>query len=320
MVFHINPNITNSFKKNKVMLYLRNQFMNKFTIYLLLTFTLLVSCNKDDDNTIEIRDYSEQVVIDEQTIEEYLKSHYYNYEDFNSSNSFEVDTKVRIDTITDATANKTPLFDQVKIKTINVSDSDGIETPHKLYYIIAREGTISNPSIVDSVYITYKGMLTDNSIFDERKYPTWLDLANSLEGFREGVSELKSGEFRQNSNGTIQYSSYGIGLFFLPSGIGYFENTTSNIPEYSPLIFSVSLMTSNPTDHDSDGILSINEDIDGDGSPFYDDTDNDNLWNMYDADDDGDGTLTINELDKNNDQIIDDTNNDGIPDYLDPDN
>ena len=303
------------------MLYLRNQFMNKFTIYLLLTFTLLVSCNKDDDdNTVEIRDYSEQVVTDEQTIEEYLKSHYYNYEDFNSSNSFEVDTKVRIDTITDATANKTPLFDQVKIKTINVSDSDGIETPHKLYYIIAREGIISNPSIVDSVYVTYKGMLTDNSIFDERKYPAWLDLANSLEGFREGVSELKSGEFRQNSNGTIQYSSYGIGLFFLPSGIGYFENTTSNIPEYSPLIFSVSLMTSNPTDHDSDGVLSINEDIDGDGSPFYDDTDNDNLWNMYDADDDGDGTLTINELDKNNDQIIDDTNNDGIPDYLDPDN
>jgi len=294
--------------------------MNKFTIYLLLTFTLLLSCNKDDDNTIEIRDYSEQAVIDEQTIEEYLKSHYYNYEDFNSSNSFEVDIKVRIDTITDATANKTPLFDQVKIKTINVSDSDGIETPHKLYYIIAREGIISNPSIVDSVYITYKGMLTDNSIFDERKYPAWLDLANSLQGFREGVSELKSGEFKQNSNGTIQYSSYGVGLFFLPSGIGYFENTTSNIPEYSPLIFSVSLMTSNPTDHDSDGVLSINEDIDGDGSPFYDDTDNDNIWNMYDADDDGDGTLTINELDKNNDQIIDDTNNDGIPDYLDPDN
>jgi len=294
--------------------------MNKFTIYLILTFTLLLSCNKDDDNTIEIRDYSEQVVIDEQTIEEYLKSHYYNYEDFNSSNSFEVDIKVRIDTITDATANKTPLFDQVKIKTINVSDSDGIETPHKLYYIIAREGIISNPSIVDSVYITYKGMLTDNSIFDERKYPAWLDLANSLQGFREGVSELKSGEFKQNSNGTIQYSSYGVGLFFLPSGIGYFENTTSNIPEYSPLIFSVSLMTSNPTDHDSDGVLSINEDIDGDGSPFYDDTDNDNIWNMYDADDDGDGTLTINELDKNNDQIIDDTNNDGIPDYLDPDN
>ncbi len=296
-------------------MYLRNQSMNKFNIYLFLIITLLLSCNKDDDEgEIEIRDYSEQVFTDEQSIEDYLKSHFYNYEDFNSSNSFEVDIKVKIDTITDATANKTPLFDQVKIKTVNVSDSDGVETPHNLYYIIAREGVVSNPSIVDSVYITYKGMLTDNHIFDERKYPVWLDLANSLQGFREGVSELKSGEFRQNSNGTIQYSSFGVGLFFLPSGIGYFENTTADIPEYSPLIFSVSLMTSNPTDHDNDGILSINEDIDGDGDPFYDDTDNDDLWNMYDADDDGDGTLTINELDKNNDKIIDDTDNDGIPD------
>ena len=303
------------------MLYLRVQSMNKFYIYFSFIFILLLSCNKDDDNnTIVIRDYSEQVVDDEQTIEEYLKSHFYNYEDFENSNSFEVNIKVRIDTITDVTANKTPLYDQVKIKTINVSNSEGIETPHRLYYIIAREGMVSKPSIVDSVYVTYKGMLTDNYVFDERKYPIWLDLASSLQGFREGVSELKSGEFKQNSNGTIEYSSFGVGLFFLPSGIGYFENITADIPEYSPLIFTVSLMTLVPTDHDNDGVLSINEDIDGDGSPFYDDTDNDNLWNMYDSDDDGDGTLTINELDKNNDGIIDDTDNDGIPDYLDPDN
>ena len=302
------------------MLYLRNQSMNKFYIYILLIFSLFLSCNKDDDDTIQIREYIEQVVLDEQTIEEYLKSHYYNYEDFNSPNSFEVDIKVRIDTIRDATANKIPLFDQVKIKTVNVTDSDGNDIPHKLYYIIAREGVVSNPSIVDSVYVRYKGMLTDKYVFDERKHPVWLDLANALQGFREGVSELKSGEFRQNSNGTVQYSSFGVGLFFLPSGLGYFENTSANIPEYSPLIFSVSLITSNPSDHDNDGILSINEDIDGDGDPFYDDTDGDNLWNMYDSDDDGDGTLTINELDKNNDQIIDDTDNDGIPDYLDPDN
>ena len=303
------------------MLYLRVQSMNKFYIYFSFIFILLLSCNKDDDNnTIVIRDYSEQVVDDEQTIEKYLKSHFYNYEDFENSNSFEVNIKVRIDTITDVTANKTPLYDQVKIKTINVSNSEGIETPHRLYYIIAREGMVSKPSIVDSVYVTYKGMLTDNYVFDERKYPIWLDLASSLQGFREGVSELKSGEFKQNSNGTIEYSSFGVGLFFLPSGIGYFENITADIPEYSPLIFTVSLMTLVPTDHDNDGVLSINEDIDGDGSPFYDDTDNDNIWNMYDSDDDGDGTLTINELDKNNDGIIDDTDNDGIPDYLDPDN
>ena len=38
-------------------------------------------------------------------------------------------------------------------------------------------------------------------------------------------------------------------------------------------------MTFTPTDHDNDGILSIDEDIDGDGKPFRDDTDGDNLWN-----------------------------------------
>ena len=47
-------------------------------------FPLLLSCNKDDDNTVEIRDRSDQVVLDEQTIEEYLRTHYYNYEDFSN--------------------------------------------------------------------------------------------------------------------------------------------------------------------------------------------------------------------------------------------
>ena len=41
---------------------------------------------------------------------------------------------------------------------------------------------------------------------------------------------------------------------------------------------------------------------------------------MYDTDDDNDGVLTINELDKNEDGVIDDTDGDGIPDYLDPNN
>ena len=41
---------------------------------------------------------------------------------------------------------------------------------------------------------------------------------------------------------------------------------------------------------------------------------------LYDVDDDGDGILTVNELDKNNDGVVDDINNDGTPDYLDPNN
>ncbi len=291
--------------------------MKKKLFFLFPVLLLFIQCNKDDDTTpsYTVRDYSEQVLVDQELLETYLRTHTYNYEDFNN----ESDIKIKLDTLSD-NSSRLSLFEQANIKKIDVTDASGTVTSHNLYYIIAREGSNNSPSAVDSVYVAYNGTLTDGSVFDSRKFPIWIDLANSLRGFREGVSELRTGKYSENSNGTIEYNSFGVGLFFIPSGIGYFENVTAGIPEYSPLIFSVKLMTHTDTDHDNDGILSIFEDIDGDNDPFEDDTDGDNLWNMYDVDDDGDGVLTINELDKNNDSVIDDTNNDGIPDYLDPDN
>ena len=291
--------------------------MKKKLLFLIPLFLILTQCKKDDDDTeYVIREYSDQVNVDHQLLEDYLRTHTFNYEDF--VNQINVD--VKIDTLTDFNSSRQSLYDLASVKTIDVTDSNGDNVSHNLYYIIAREGLNEKPSVADSVYIAYDGLLTDGYVFDNRKFPIWLDLANSLEGFREGVSELKTGNFTENSNGTISYTSFGVGIFFMPSGIGYFENTSSGIPEYSPLIFSVKLMTYTPTDHDNDGILSIFEDIDGDGKPFRDDSDGDNLWNMYDVDDDGDGILTINEIDKNNDNVIDDSDNDGIPDYLDPNN
>lgn len=291
--------------------------MKKKLFFLLPVFLLFLQCKKEDTTEpIPIRDYSEQVIVDQDLLETYLKTHTYNYEDFNN----ESDVNIKLDTILDNNSSRVSLFEQASIKTIDVTNAEGQITSHNLYYIIAREGSNESPSVADSVYVAYNGILTDGSTFDNRKFPIWIDLANTIEGFREGVSELRTGKFTENSNGTIAYTSFGVGLFFIPSGIGYFENINSGIPEYSPLIFTVKLMTHTDTDHDNDGIISIFEDIDGDNKPFGDDSDGDNLWNMYDVDDDGDGILTVNEIDKNNDSIIDDTNNDGIPDYLDPDN
>lgn len=291
--------------------------MKKKLFFLLPVFLLFLQCKKEDTTEpIPIRDYSEQVIVDQDLLETYLKTHTYNYEDFNN----ESDVNIKLDTILDNNSSRVSLFEQASIKTIDVTNAEGQITSHNLYYIIAREGSNESPSVADSVYVAYNGILTDGSTFDNSKFPIWIDLANTIEGFREGVSELRTGKFTENSNGTIAYTSFGVGLFFIPSGIGYFENINSGIPEYSPLIFTVKLMTHTDTDHDNDGIISIFEDIDGDNKPFGDDSDGDNLWNMYDVDDDGDGILTVNEIDKNNDSIIDDTNNDGIPDYLDPDN
>ena len=291
--------------------------MKKKLFFLVPVFLLFLQCKKEDTTEpYAIRDYSEQVIVDQDLLETYLKTHTYNYEDFNN----ESDVNIKLDTILDNNSSRVSLFEQASIKTIDVTNAEGEITSHNLYYIIAREGSNESPSVADSVYVAYNGILTDGSSFDNSKFPIWIDLANTIEGFREGVSELRTGKFTENSNGTIAYTSFGVGLFFIPSGIGYFENINSGIPEYSPLIFTVKLMTHTDTDHDNDGIISIFEDIDGDNKPFGDDSDGDNLWNMYDVDDDGDGILTVNEIDKNNDSIIDDTNNDGIPDYLDPDN
>ncbi|SFN41570.1 hypothetical protein SAMN04487989_101294 [Bizionia echini] len=73
-------------------------------------------------------------------------------------------------------------------------------------------------------------------------------------------------------------------------------------------------------DDDGDGILSINEDLDGDGNPENDNTDADEFPNYLDSDDDGDSLATIAEdVNDNGNLMDDDTDNDDIPNYLDND-
>ncbi|MGY0391588.1 DUF6252 family protein [Bizionia sp. KMM 8389] len=73
-------------------------------------------------------------------------------------------------------------------------------------------------------------------------------------------------------------------------------------------------------DDDADGILSVNEDVNADGDVTNDDTDGDGVANYLDADDDGDSLNTIAEdVNANGDVLDDDTDGDGIPNYLDND-
>ena len=74
------------------------------------------------------------------------------------------------------------------------------------------------------------------------------------------------------------------------------------------------------TDDDGDGVLTINEDPNGDNDPTNDNTDGDGLPNYLDPDDDGDGVPTATEdLDGDGDPRNDNTDGDGLPNYLDPD-
>lgn len=278
---------------------------------------MFIACKSDDEDVeVPIVDYDVQALTDDGLIQEFLQTHTYNYEAFSSSSQENV--TIQIDTLAGDNASKTPLSEMVSyIEVPVVVDEETVN--HKLYHLIANQGIRENrkPSIADSVYLAYKGSLLDGTVFDENTYPVWFDLANVIRGFRYGLQHYAPGNFTEDNSGSISFTDYGQGLLFMPSGLGYYNQSQVLIPAYSPLIFEVSVYTTNQTDHDNDTILSIEEDVDGDGDPYNDDTDGDGIANMFDADDDGDGVLTLNEYDTDEDGVPDDTDNDGIPDYLD---
>lgn len=71
-------------------------------------------------------------------------------------------------------------------------------------------------------------------------------------------------------------------------------------------------------DNDRDSVTNLLEDLNQDGNPDNDDTDGDGIPNYLDNDDDGDGVLTIEEdYDGDGYVYIDDEDCDGVVDYLD---
>mgnify|MGYP001375456634 FL=1 len=293
----------------------------KFIFYSFFLILVVYSCKKDDSSvdSVPVNDISTQYALEKDSIIEFLQTHFYNYEDFeNLPNNSSVE--LLIDTISGDNSDKIPLYDQVSNLMIEVEDENSEMIPHNMYYIINREGNGESPTVADSVFVAYKGLTLDNNTFDVRNTPIWLDNTSVVRGFKELTALLKRGDISTNLNGTYSLTNYGVGLVIMPSALGYYENSAGSIPPYSPLIFQINLNTFNTTDHDYDGINSIDEDLNGDHIFANDDTDEDNIPNYRDSDDDGDGVLTKDEYDENDDGIVDDTDGDGIPDYLDNDN
>ncbi len=304
-------------------LILPNMLRKSCLLTILVCFTVLFfsSCKKDDDSVLDAeppRDLQEQYIIENDSIIEFMQTHFYNYTDFENIGGNQ-NPELIIDTIAGDNANKTPIFDQVKTMEIEVKDENDNIVVHKLYYEVLREGSGDNPTVADSVFISYKGLLLDNKIFDQRKSPIWLEAKNVVRGFQEFLPKIKRGSIRINTDGTYQFDNFGIAFAIFPSGLGYYNNGTGNIRPYSPLIFQVNLLTLNRTDHDNDTVLTVFEDINGDRNFDNDDTDSDGFPDYLDPDDDGDEILTKDEYDQNGDGVPDDSDGDGIPDYLDND-
>ena len=313
-------------------------------IFLML---LLLACSNDDSGdfiSVPPRSLAEVEAEDDADIIEYLQTHFYNYEEFETPPP-DFDFKIVIDTIAGDNAGKTPLFDQVSSETRTVLSGefflDAEETvEHTFYYLEARTGVGANPTVADSVYVRYRGTLLNGLPFDgSDNVPIWFDLAQiqgpqqGARGFGEAMPNFKiGGEVTDNGDGTFTVDGYGVGLMFLPSGLGFFNVPSGAVPPYSPLIFEVDLFTLNETDHDNDGIPSILEDVDRDGYLYNDNTDEEaerstgqliRFADFLDSDDDQDGTPTRDEinLDADGNLILPfpDADGDGIPDYRDPD-
>ena len=274
--------------------------MNKF-IFTISTIGLLfaVSCKKNENsNVAPPRDVTEVRNENNQSIETFLKTHTYTFSA----------TATISETVTFATTSNTTasIFNDSKLKRLelDVYDANNTLVRHMLYYLILQEGTGTTTTIADSVYVNYKGQLLDLSIFDKtttQSTSNWMDLignivtnkpSGTIRGFREGVAQLRASAtgLTNNGDGTLKApTDGGVGVFFIPSGLGYFNNRQAKIPAYSPLIFTVRLIATRRADHDHDGKPSINEIV----------------RNEY-------GVVTYPDCDANKDTSY-------LPDYLDAD-
>ena len=211
---------------------------------------------------------------------------------------------------------ETALMDRVITQTVVRN-----EISYKLYVLNdSFPGVTFAPATVDSVLVTYSGMTLDEVVFDSRDSRTWISLIDVIPGWSFGFTNFKGGNVVVRADESFYYEDFGKGFLFIPSGLAYRNFAQGVIPENSPLIFEITLRDVNKSDHDNDGVLNVYEDIDGDGAVNNDDSDGDGIFDYLDIDDDNDGVFTRDEdTNDDGDPRNDDTDNDGIPNYLDPD-
>lgn len=285
--------------------------MNKFKLYFLAFCTLLglFSCGKAEDDIVyeQLRYYGPQYATDLALIEQFLQTHY--IESIVNNPGSPDDQDIKISPIPEGDTTKEPIWDSPMLHSKEVFFN---LLTYKVYYLTLREGVGETPTRVDGVLAAYEGsyMSLDgadpiNTQFEYNPVPsTFFPLPSTITGWQEIFPLFRKGAVvaGEGPNPAV-YTDFGAGVMFLPSALAYYnvKQTSASsvvIPAYSPLMFSFKLYDVRRLDQDGDGILSINEDLDADGTYTDDDTDADGTPNYLDTDDDGDGYLTKDEIKK----------------------
>lgn len=317
----------------------------KLKPHILLISILFVgfSCGDDGaDDVIEVpeADRTEQQVVDNDSLVGYLQTHYVN-ESILINNPSILFNDIEINELPEDSDLPDPDQNTLLIDLVETFTTTYFDVEYEYYVLKVNQGGSDNsPNFSDKVRVSYEGTLMDNTVFDSSISPVDFDLTATIAGWGRVLPEFNNAEdFIINSDGTVTYNNPGIGIMFLPSGLGYYSAAAGSVPVYSNLIFKFKIYQSEVNDHDFDNVPSHLEDLDGDYDLTDDNSDDDSFADFVDSDDDNDGTLTIDEdLEPDTDLTVDrdgdgdptndigdgdptndDTDGDGIPNYLDPD-
>lgn len=308
----------------------------KVALFIFSLILGLVSCNKDDEGDdfveVPVRDRAEQQVTDNDSIIGYLETHYYNSDAINALKPNVGIADIVITQLeegeTEAPAGHT-LLKKGDDWAVEKHSVDFANTTYEFYVLKLNDGGGESPSFADEVRVRYEGYQLDGSVFDSAVTPVDFDLIELVAGWRKVLPAFNaSTSFEVGGDGLVNYNNHGVGVMFLPSGLGYFSTGTGGIPPYSPLVFKFDLLQKlKEGDHDNDGVPSYLEDLNGDGeftladpeddTVTHDDTDGDFIPDYFDSDDDGDGVLTIDEDIDGDGDPTNDIGANGIPKYLD---
>ncbi|WP_178984276.1 FKBP-type peptidyl-prolyl cis-trans isomerase [Winogradskyella helgolandensis] len=336
----------------------------KFSLLLLLLFSVAISCKSDDDDDSDSfveEDRTEQQAKDKDSLVAYLTSHYYNSGFFETGSNHKYTDIIITPLAEDETVpeNHTLLMTAVEERSATYLEAD-----YEYYVLNINQGDGDSPTFTDMVRVRYSGSSINEAldgtyeVFDSSATPEDLNLQSDGNSF--GVIKAwqlvmptfnTASDYEIDGNGNFSFTNPGLGVMFIPSGLGYFSGSTTG-SVYDNLMFKFELLQFEVEDHDNDGIPSYLEDIDGDLDVTNDNSDEDFYLNFIDNDDDGDLVYTIdelipttytvdtnlgeeepifaaNEFERTRSQIsgvitiktvtIADSNNDGTPDYLDPD-
>jgi FKBP-type peptidyl-prolyl cis-trans isomerase FkpA len=200
--------------------------MNKFKYYfiLLLAGISLVSCNKSDDDEVEVtpvRDYAEQYKADNDSIVNYLKTNYIQEVTANFD--------VKIAKIP-AGGTQVSIWDQQDYP-LQQRDVYNDDITYKVYYLTLNKGVGLSPTNTDKVVTSYSGTLLNNTVFDSsNRFVALLfpydaitaEASTVIDGWSEIFPQFKTGTSTTSSDGVITYSNFGAGVMFLPSGLAYY--------------------------------------------------------------------------------------------------